>query len=109
VAWQIFNLSVDMPDGQPSSVPEDLSVNEMESVIEIVLEKCFGIEDAISEQDEPGEESEMFDIVKVLVLYCANVPEFGFFIQDKVIPNPLMSEELYCQYHKDINPPPPKA
>jgi hypothetical protein len=39
MAVHIFNLSVDTKDAAPDCIAEDLSINDQETVVEIVLEK----------------------------------------------------------------------
>jgi hypothetical protein len=56
MAIHIFNLSVDTKDAAPDSIAEDLSFNDQETIVELLLEKVIGIDNAISEQDEPDEE-----------------------------------------------------
>ncbi|WP_317163781.1 hypothetical protein [Psychroflexus maritimus] len=48
----LLNISVDTADLKPKHIPEDLSFNDQESIIEIVLEKVLGYEDAIKEYDD---------------------------------------------------------
>lgn len=48
----LLNISVDPADPNPEYIPEDLSINEQESIIEIVIEKILGYEDAIKEYDD---------------------------------------------------------
>lgn len=48
----LLNISVDSTDPNPEHIPEDLSFNDQESIIEIVLEKILGYEDAIKEYDD---------------------------------------------------------
>ncbi|TRX60590.1 hypothetical protein FNH22_05940 [Fulvivirga sp. M361] len=52
MALYMLNICVDSPDALPNTVPEDLSYNDQESIIEIVLEKLLGCEDAIPELDD---------------------------------------------------------
>lgn len=52
VAAIILNLSVDAPDFQPELMPEDLSYNDIESVVEWVLEDVMQIPNAIPEHDD---------------------------------------------------------
>ena len=47
-----FNISIDTADPNPEHIPEDLSINDQESIIEIVVEKILGYEDAIKEYDD---------------------------------------------------------
>jgi hypothetical protein len=56
MAIHIFNLSVDTKDAAPDCIAEDLSINDQETVVEIVLEKVLGIDNAIAEHDEPDQE-----------------------------------------------------
>src|SRR5690606_31800969 len=48
----LLNISVDAADPAPEHVAEDLSVNDQESIVEIVVEKLLGFEDAIEEYDD---------------------------------------------------------
>lgn len=48
----LLNISVDTADPNPEHTPEDLSINDQESIVEIVLEKVLGYEDAIKEYDD---------------------------------------------------------
>ena len=52
MALYVFNFSIDSPDGHPDTVAEDLSVNDIESVYELVAETILGIENAVEERDE---------------------------------------------------------
>ena len=48
----LLNISVDTADPNPEHIPEDLSLNDQESIIEIVIEKILGFENAIDEYDD---------------------------------------------------------
>lgn len=52
MALYMLNISVDSADPNPNHIPEDLTFNDQESIIEIVLEKILGYEDAIKEYDD---------------------------------------------------------
>ncbi|WP_220273371.1 hypothetical protein [Pontibacter diazotrophicus] len=43
---------MDTVDPNPEYIPEDLSFNDQESVVEILLEKVLGFENAIAEYDD---------------------------------------------------------
>ena len=53
VSVQLFNLSFDPAD--PSYGKEDLSINEIESCLELILEIVLGHHDAVKESDESDE------------------------------------------------------
>ena len=48
----LLNISVDTADPNPEHIPEDLSFNDQESIVEIIVEKVLGFEDAIKEYDD---------------------------------------------------------
>lgn len=48
----LLNISVDTADPNPEYIPEDLSFNDQESIVEIIVEKILGFEDAIKEYDD---------------------------------------------------------
>ncbi|WP_439482503.1 hypothetical protein [Cyclobacterium plantarum] len=52
MALYLLNCSVDAGDENPNYLPEDLSINDHESMIEIILEIGLGIEDAIPESED---------------------------------------------------------
>lgn len=57
VAAIILNISVDAPDLYDNSVPEDLTYNDIESVIEWVAEDVCNIENAFPEHDDDDQNS----------------------------------------------------
>ncbi|MCU0426586.1 MAG: hypothetical protein MUF71_13265 [Candidatus Kapabacteria bacterium] len=65
----ILNLSVDAADILPDAVPEDLSFNEIESIVEFVLEDVFHIQNALPEYDEQDEAAEL---VKTSIVYISS-------------------------------------
>lgn len=66
----LLNISVDAPDITPQQIPEDLSFNDQESIIEIVIEKVLGYEDAIKEYDDNDtEDHNKKKDVKIDLLY----------------------------------------
>ncbi len=111
LALHIFNVCVDSPDAQPAYIPEDLSVNEMESVVEIVLEKGFEIENAISEHDEPVEsDSQNIELSKHFKLYSNHyVISLTNHYLGNIYHNSLYISPKYIVGIQEINPPPPKA
>lgn len=57
MALYLLNISVDTVDAYPSCATEDLSFNDQESIVEIVVEKVLGFENAIEEHDDPDTEN----------------------------------------------------
>ncbi len=52
MGFYLLNISVDTADLNPNYLPEDLSINDQESIIELVIEQVLGFEDAIKEYDD---------------------------------------------------------
>lgn len=52
----LLNISVDTADPHPAYIPENLAYNDQESIIELVIEKVFGFENAIEEYDDQDTE-----------------------------------------------------
>lgn len=57
IALYLLNCSVDSSDITPQYIAEDLTINDQESIIEIVVEKVLGYENAIPENEDSDEEN----------------------------------------------------
>jgi len=69
----LLNISVDSADLNPNYVSEDLSINDQESIVEIILEQILGFEDAIAEYDDNDfEEHNKKNTVKLELIAQAN-------------------------------------
>lgn len=110
VALNILNFSVDAPDGQPDYEEEDLAVNDMESIVEIVLEEIANIDNAIPEHDEQDtEQSSLSKVKKSFDFYDCLSKKITFpsiIIQTKFSSR---NKSLWEQFSPEITPPPPKA
>lgn len=104
-------MSIDTPDAHPDCVAEDLSINDIESFVELVLEDILKINNAIAEHDEADDDDKTgFGIKKELSFN--SFPKFNFLIQAPL--NYTNAETPYnsalqSDYISDIIPPPPKA
>ncbi|GAB3656315.1 hypothetical protein GCM10028791_28070 [Echinicola sediminis] len=56
MGFYLLNISVDTADPDPQHLPEDLSINDQESIVELVVEKFLGFENAFKEYDDPDTE-----------------------------------------------------
>lgn len=56
MGFYLLNISVDTADPYPEYFPEDLSFNDQESIIEIIVEQVLGFTDAIQEYDDHDRE-----------------------------------------------------
>ena len=57
IALYLLNCSVDSNDNTPICVPENLAINDQESIIELVVEKVLGFENAIPENEDTDEDN----------------------------------------------------
>lgn len=53
----LLNISIDTTDPYPEYIPEDLSINDQESIVELFVEKILGYENAIKEYDDHDTEN----------------------------------------------------
>jgi hypothetical protein len=116
MALHVLNLSVDPPDQHVrvtalGVVQEDLSVNEMESVGEWVLEHVFGI--IVEEHDEPDEEGK---IIKAFIkhLFCQRLayilaPQPSATDLGKSVIIPFVSRPYRSQTADVFSPPPQRV
>lgn len=111
MAVYLFNISVDTADPSPDYLPEDLSINDQESFVELILEKVLGYENAIKEYDDPdAEEHTQQENTKIECLLlpsrakenaCLAVTEKGRLYLDHTAP--------LSSGFREIDSPPPKA
>ncbi|MDQ4140754.1 MAG: hypothetical protein M3142_09530 [Bacteroidota bacterium] len=52
----LLNISVDTTDTTPEYLPENLSINDQESLVEIIVEQALGFENTFCEYDDPDTE-----------------------------------------------------
>ena len=110
MALYLLNISVDTADPDPEHIPEDLSFNEQESLVEIVVEKLMGFESAIAEYDDHDSEEHNKKNSKIeIVLACSgSVDEHGYPSLEGKSLNSLHSFGLTTGHHR-LESPPPKA
>lgn len=113
MALHIFNCSVDTPDPQPDSVPEDLSYNDMESVVEIVLEQVLGINNAIVEHDENDTDEDSGGLTiknGIDFSYYDNSLKLSFSnAATAICKHSNYTDNFSSQFHPELIPQPPKA
>lgn len=72
----LLNISVDPADPYSNYISEDLSINDQESIVEIVLEQILGYENIIKEYDDNDTEDHntktnfKIDLVIGCAIYC---------------------------------------
>ncbi|WP_116108950.1 hypothetical protein [Lewinella sp. IMCC34191] len=111
MAAGLLNLSVDAPDMFAHHVPEDLTHNDQESIIELIVEMGLGFEDAFAEYDDDDRKEKLGNgPAKVIALLTGKL--------DVVLhpPLPTPGHRGYPPYadrqsagHHRIDAPPPRA
>jgi hypothetical protein len=109
MAFYILNFSIDSKDIDPDYIQEDLSLNDIESFYELILEEVIGIENAVEEHDEHDqEEGGAFDFEKVYL----SLPHSGMQPKQDIIRTlhfNISSENLIIPGFSKIDSPPPKG
>jgi hypothetical protein len=107
----LLNISVDTADPNPEHIPEDLSFNDQESIVEIVVEKVLGFEDAIKEYDDHDtEDHNKKKNVKIDLL--VHVIKADKFAQNQLLKRKTLFPEYEVRLTKgfnEIDSPPPKV
>ncbi|QNR24591.1 hypothetical protein [Croceimicrobium hydrocarbonivorans] len=110
MAFYLLNISVDTRDFQANDIPEDLSFNDQESMVEIIVEQILGYEDAFIEYDDPDtEESQSQNSLKIEAL----INPYLFIGKPLFIDESLMAFSTFfagtLPGHFNIDNPPPQA
>lgn len=116
MTFVIGNMSIDAPDtirfvNNQYVSTEDLSINEMESISEWVLEKVFGITNAVPEYDDEDVNSICKVFMDQFVLterYVANFPQVFMRFRPKSIYTTYKTSFWYC-VSKPVLKQPPRA
>ena len=108
LACHILNLSIDTPDTNSNYVPEDLTFNDLESITELVLEKCLGMKNALVEYDEHDEPNGNSLDNKINFSYnTASIPSLNLTFFPISLVFPISVTPLYLpKYFTVFNPPP---
>ena len=73
LALYFLNISVDATDVLYTNTVEDLSINNQESMIEMIVEKVLGYENAIAEHDDnDNQQSSTFKKYKIIEFIVEN-------------------------------------
>ncbi len=104
----ILNISVDSPDFN-KKFPEDLNLNDQESIVEIVIEKILGFENAIPEYEDSDSENQLVKKDFSLDNYVLDKKSEVFF---DISLQKLMNSEYqhkYYNFYPEVTSPPPKV
>ena len=92
-----LNISVDATDSLYAEKKENLAINNQESIIEIVIEKVFGFDNAIAEQDDnDNSQNSIFKKIKNLdyIVDYQSINSFSF----PIISIQKQADKLHVQH-----------
>ncbi|WP_143155920.1 hypothetical protein [Cyclobacterium lianum] len=99
-----------MPDEHRDDVPEDLSINDQESIVEIILEIGMGMENAIPEQEDAdgSQETSQKKQLKTDLHFVGECTPFQLRNSLVFAENflPFLTDFLPSGYRKTLSPPP---
>lgn len=110
MGFYFLNICVDTPDPNPEYIPEDLTINDQESIIEIIVEQIMGYENAIEEfDDNDTEDHNTLTITKINLInrYLNDINIKQLFIETKRQKFPDLNAYLTNGFHQ-LDTPPPK-
>ncbi|MWB94569.1 hypothetical protein GON26_09355 [Flavobacterium sp. GA093] len=103
---------MDTSDFNSNYVVENLTINDQESIIELVVEKILGYENAIPEIDDCDSENHIL-IKKSIALDFFTIPSFPFdinqFENKSNSKNTSFSNSAPLKTYLEIHSPPPEA
>lgn len=112
MALLLLNCSADSPDIYSRFIPENIYLNDQESLIELVIEKVFYLDNAIPEYDDIDNEESGFGKTGIALDYLLPVPlHFSykpyFYYTSKQV---LLFENLFvASLYGEIQLPPPPS
>ncbi len=112
MALYLLNCSVDTSDFNSSFNPENLSINDQESIIELVVEKVLGYQNAIPEIDDCDSDDHTI-LKKTVALDFFMLPYFNINISQTYgnleTKNTCFTNSSHLKTYLEIHSPPPEA
>lgn len=103
----LLNLSVDTSDFHQEILGEDLSINDQESMIELILEQGFGLEDCIPEFDDVDNEEQGSDTGNSFKVIGFPSDRSGLDIKlFSEFPYPILDQKIFSSVIERTTPPP---
>ena len=111
LGFYFLNLSVDNAYPSPGQIPEFISFNDQESIIEILVEQVIGFEDYFTELENPESETKSPKQHTKTELKLNRPIWLGLFAECIASFNtlPTTKEAFLRENYPPIDPPPPKC
>jgi hypothetical protein len=107
----LFNLSADNPDANSRHHMEDLSINDQESIVELIVEQVMGFGDAFEEYEDPDGDDQKSKISFKIDFFTEKISNLDS-KQIRIITKNYRSADLQAHILKgfgQLSTPPPKA
>jgi hypothetical protein len=109
-AVHLFNFSIDPKDVQDDFVPEDLTINDIESITEFIAETVFGWENAFEEHDEPDpDDGGSLDFCKIFFVNQGEAVAVSSTSETVRVKYFIWDPLAFAALPRSILAPPPKA
>lgn len=112
MALYLLNCSVDTSDITPKYIPENLSFNDQETIVEIIVEKVLGFENAIPENEDSDSENQLVFKKTISVAFYI-LPDFDTKIKEILLSshpeNSRFIEANILKTYFEIHSPPPEV
>jgi hypothetical protein len=111
LALYILNCSVDTSDLYRNGVTEDLTINHQESIVELIIEKTLGFENAIPELDDSDGENQS-TLKKMATVDFFILPNYAVeidFLPQRTCKNIGFSKTSILHTYFEIHSPPPEV
>lgn len=111
MAVLVFNMSIDPPDllqnlDDDIELEEDLSINEVETFYEFVMEKCFDIDNAVPETDDPDSDNLVKKYNLSVKQDLSNALSHITAVVKSAVFCPLDTTDIYQLFAEKASPPP---
>lgn len=111
MALYLFNCSVDAPDAFAEYLPENVLINDQDSIVEIIVEQLLGFDDAITEYDDSedghGYTAKKTFATDIFILPVFTVYSLNFNTDCNTIKG--RNENLHLIPYFEIHSPPPEV
>ena len=110
LAIHLLNFSIDPRDATPRYVPENLSVNDIESITEFLCEEVFQLANTFEETDDADDDSENIG-GSILKIYFSNpcVDVQPALVTSYCVYYPTTNKTGHDLFKSEITIPPPKV
>ena len=109
LALYMLNCSIDSPDNHPNFVAEDLTFNDQESIVELVVEIILGFDETIPEYEDNDNHKHTVKKIRTIDLYSSSLHHFTLIINAYTKNSYSFLRLFFKNPFLEIKHPPPKT